>query len=118
MIRKTKPSRPGTIAVGLAFIGLVICSNALADNFRVKIKRITTEPVSGDVIIQVKPGTNEEEFSGKARIMLLGSDPGTNRTVANLLTAVALKAEVIIDVTNPPTYDDIQVINSASLIAP
>ena len=95
-----------------------MCSNALADNFRVSIKRITTEPVSGDVIIQVKPGTNEEEFSGKARIMLLGSDPGTNRILANLLTAVALKAEVIIDVTNPPTYDDIQVINSASLIAP
>ena len=104
--------------MGLAFLGLVMCSHALADNFRVRIKRITTEPVSGDVIIQVKPGTNEEAFSGKARVMLLGSNPGTNRTLANLLTAVALKADVIIDVTNPPTYDDIQVIDSASLVAP
>jgi len=118
MIRRTKTASPVTLALVPAFLGLVLSGNVLADDFRVKIKKIGPESGSGDVIIQIKPGSNEDEFSGKARVMLLGSDPGTNRAMATLLTAVTLGAEVIIDVTNPPSYDDIQVINSMSLIAP
>jgi hypothetical protein len=119
MIRRIKPASRVTPALGMALLlGLALSSNALADRFRIKVNRIGPESGSGDVIIQIKPGKNEDEFSGKARVMLLGSDPGTNRAMATLLTAVTLGAEVIIDVTNPPSYDDIQVINSMSLVAP
>ena len=118
MTRRIKPAGPVTLALGMALLGLVFSSNALADEFRIKVKRIGPESGSGDVIIQIKPGNKENGFSGKANVMLLGSDPGTNRAMATLLTAVTLGAEVIIDVTNPPSYDDIQVINSMSLIAP
>lgn len=118
MNRKIKFIRPIATALGLALLGFALTTTALADNYRVKINKIGPESTTGDVIIQVKPGTNEVEFSGKARVMLVGSDPGTNRALATLLTAVTIGAEVIIDVTNPPSNDDIQVINSTSLIAP
>ena len=118
MNKKTKLTRPAAIALGLAFLGFMLSTNALADTYRVKIKRIGAETVSGDVILRIKPGTNETDFSGTARVMLLGSDPGTNRAMATLLTAVSVQTEVYIVVINPPSFDDIQVISSTSLIAP
>ena len=102
----------------LAFLGCVLSTNALAENYRVKIKRVGTESASGDVFIRIKPGRNETGFTGTANAMLLGSDPGTNRGLATLLTAASLKAEVIIDVINPPSYGDTQVINSITLVVP
>ena len=115
---KTKLVRSIATALGQALLGLALTTTALADNYRVKIKRIGPESASGDVIIRIKPGTNETDFTGLANARLIGSDPGTNRALATLLTAVTLDAEVVIDVANPPSYDDIQVINSISLIAP
>ena len=113
-----KFTRAVTSTVGLTLLGCVLATNVLADNYRVKIKSIRPESATGDIIIQVKPGTNEKNFSGKARVMLVGSDPGTNRALAAMLTAVSLKAEVVINVINPPSYADIQAIISSSLIAP
>jgi|GEM_PF-3930022 len=115
---KTKLTRPIATALGVAFLGLVITATAVAGNYRVKIKRIGPESASGDVIIKVRPGTNEKDFTGNANVMLMGDDPGTNRAMATLLTAVTLGADVIIDVPDPPSINDIQVINSLSIIAP
>jgi hypothetical protein len=118
MNRKIKFTRPIATALGLALLGLALTTTAQADNYRVKIKRIGPESASGDVILRIKPGANETGFTGSANAMLTGDDPGTNRALATLLTAVTLGAEVLIDVTNPPSFDDVQVINSISLIAP
>ena len=115
---KTNPARPIAAALGVAFLGFVIAATAVAGNYRVKIKRIGPESASGDVIIKIKPGSNEKDFTGTANVMLLGDDPGTNRAMATLLTAVSLGAEVIIDVPDPPSSEDIQVITSLSIIAP
>ena len=111
-------TRPLLRTLALAAAGLALSANVLAANYKVKIKSLRVEPVSGDIIIQVKPGANEKGFSGKARVMLLGSSTGTNRSLALLLTAVSLNTEAIINVTNPPTYDDIQTLDSISLSAP
>ena len=105
-------------ALVLALLGFVSATNVLAENYRVKIKKISPETDSGNVIIQVKPGNNEDGFAGKANVMLVGTDPGTNRALAALLTAVSLNAEVIIDVANPPSIDDIQITTKVTLIAP
>ena len=102
----------------LSLLGLASSSSAFADNYRVKVKRIGPESASGDVIIQVKPAAGEKGFSGKARFMLAGNDPGTDRSMATLLTAVSLNADVIVDVTSTPSFYDIQVINAVSLIVP
>ena len=118
MNRKIKFISPVATALGLALLAFALTTNALADSYRVKIKRIGPESASGDVIIRIKPGTNEHDFTGTANVMLLGSDPGTNRAMATLLTAVTLGTEVFIDVVNPPSFNDVQVINSLSMIAP
>ena len=110
--------RPFAITAVLAVLGFALSTNALAETYRVKIKRIGPESTTGDVFIQVKPGKNEDAFTDKARVMLAGTDPGTNRATATLLTAVSLQAEVFIDVPNPPSFDDIQVITSVSMIVP
>ena len=110
--------RPLAKAAVLALLGFALSTNALADNYRVIIKKIGPESASGDVIIQVKPGNNEDGFTGKANVMLVGTDPGTNRAMATLLTAVSLNAEIIINLANPPSIDDIQVPTRVTLIAP
>jgi hypothetical protein len=92
--------------------------SVLAGNYRVIVKRITPDTTTGDVIVRVKPGKNENDFSGTAKVMLAGNDLGTDRAVAIMLTAVSLGAEVIIDVPNPPSSDNIQTINSVGLITP
>ena len=107
---------PAANVLILILLGFVLATNALADKYRVQIYRIGPESATGDIIIRVKPGKSEDSFIGKALVMLVGTDPGTNRALATLLTAVSLKTEVIIEVSNPPS-SDIQVITSLSLVA-
>lgn len=102
----------------LTSYSLSFVSTAHADNFRVRIIRISSAPVTGDVIIQIKPGKNETDFTEKSRAMLVGSDLYTDRAMATLLTAISLNSEVIISVTNPPSFDDIQAITNIKLIVP
>ena len=118
MNRKIKFIRALANALGLAALGFVLSTNALADKYRVKVQRVSSDTATGDIIIRVVPGTNENDFSGKALVMLLGNDPGTNRAMATLLTAVSMNAEIVIDVLNPPSFGDIQVIANMTLIAP
>ena len=92
--------------------------SVLAENYRAVVKRITPDTSTGDVIVRIKPGKNESDFSGTAKVMLAGNDLGTDRAVAILLTAVSLGAEVLIDVPNPPSIDNTQTINSVGLITP
>ena len=118
MNRVIKFIRPLARAAGLAMLGFALSTNALAESYRVKIKKIGPDSATGDVIIQVRPGSNEDAFTGKALVKLADNDLGTNRAMATLLTAVSLNAEVIIDVPNPPSLDNIQTITSTTLIAP
>ena len=103
---------------GIALIVLALTSNAYAEFYDVKIKKIASKSDTGDVVIQIKPGKEEDRFSGKARAMLLGTDPGTNKSLAVLLTAVSLGTEITIEVNDTPTFDIIQVITSTGLVAP
>lgn len=105
-----------TITIFLVLLNISFATNAFAGTYRVKIIRVSTDAASGDVIIQIKPGKNETDFTGKARAMLVGSDPGTDRAMAVLLTAISLNAEMLIVVTNPPTFDDIQTISKTTLL--
>ena len=107
-----------TAAIFLVIASFAFSANAFAGKYRVQIIRLSTDSVSGDVVLQIKPGKNETAFTGKSRAMLLGSDPGTDRTMATILTAITINAELIISVTNPPTFDDIQTISEATLIVP
>lgn len=103
---------------GTILLSLVLCSGVMADTFRVKVKRVTAEAGNGDIIIQVKPGSGETDFTEKSRVMLVGTDPGTDRAMAVLLTAVSLNTEVLIEVANPPSFNDVQIVTSLSLVPP
>jgi len=118
MNRVRKFIRPLARAAVLALLGFALSTNVLADNYRVIIKKISTESATGDIIVRIKPGKNEKDFTGSADVMLVGSDIGASRALATLLTAVSVGSEIIIDVPNPPSLENIQAIISLSLIAP
>ena len=103
---------------GTILLSLVLCSGVMADTFRCKVKRVTAEAGNGDIIIQVKPGAGETDFTEKSRVMLVGTDPGTDRAMAALLTAVSLNTDVLIEVANPPSFNDVQIVTSLSLVPP
>ena len=103
---------------GVTLLSLLLSTDAYAEFYDVKIKKIAPKAVTGDVIIQFKPGAKENGFSEKSRGMLAGDDPGTNRGLGVILTAISLGTEVTIQMENPPSFDVIQVITSTSISTP
>jgi len=101
---------------GIILLILALIPNALADTYKVKIYKIAPKSDSGDVVIQFKPGKKEDGFSGKAKGVLLGTDLGTNKSLAVILTAVSMGKEVIVEVDSMPTNDIIQIINSTGFV--
>ena len=97
---------------GIFLLTLALIPNVQADKYRVQIKMVTPQSDTGDVVILFKPGKNEDGFSGKAKAMLIGTDLGTNKSLAVILTAVSMEKDVIIEVETMPTRDIIQIITS------
>ena len=97
---------------GIILLTLALIPNALADTYKIEIKKITPQADSGDVELLFKPGAKEDGFSGKAKGVLLGTDLGTNKSLAVILTAVSMEKEVIIEVETMPTNDFTQTITS------
>ena len=83
-----------------------------------KVAVINPRSASGDVFVQFDPGVSETRFTKRARGVLLGSDTGTNKVMAVLLTAITLNAEITILLDTVPTFANVQVIQSAGLVAP
>lgn len=99
---------------GIILLTLALVPSAYADNYKVIIKKITQESDSGDVILLFKPGEKEDGFIGKAKGVLLGTDPGTTKSLAIILTASAMEKEVIIEVASMPTNYTIQTITKVA----
>ena len=115
---KDKSRSKWIVILGIASMCLLGAMNSYAAFYQVKIAQIVPRSASGDVFVQFDPGATETRFTERARGVLLGTDAGTNKVMAVLLTAVTLGAEVTILVDNVPTFTDIQVIQSAGLVAP
>lgn len=105
-------------AFGVVLMVIALTSTSYAESYKVQIKKVTPMSETGDVVLLFKPGTKEDGFTGKAKGVLLGTDIGTNQSLAVILTAVSLGAEVILEMESPPTYDFIQVINSTGMPVP
>jgi hypothetical protein len=103
---------------GVFLMAMALSTSAFAEKYRVQILKVTSVSDTGDVIIQFKPGGKEDGFDGRARAMLLGTDLGANKSLAIILSAVSLDAEVLIQVESPPTNDFVQVISSIGFSAP
>ena len=89
--------------ISIILLALAFVPSAHADFYRVNVTRITPQSASGDVAIRFQPGKNEKGFRKKAEAMLLGSDPGTNKSLAVLLSAVTNGKEVIIELEFVPS---------------
>jgi hypothetical protein len=107
--------RPVRNITCIALLLLAFAPNAQAEFYKIVIKKITPQSVSGDVIIQFKPGRKEDGFSGKAKAKLLGTALGTNRSLAVLLAAVSLGTEAVIELPAVPSNDVVQTIISTGI---
>jgi NhaP-type Na+/H+ and K+/H+ antiporter len=101
-------------------LGILLASNSFAAPayYTVKIAQIVPRSSSGDVFVQFDPGATETRFTQRSRGVLLGSDTGSNKVMAVLLTAVTLGAEVTILLNDVPSFANIQVIQSTGLVSP
>ena len=101
---------------GVSLLMLALIPNVQADTYKVDIKKIMHDSVTGDVVLLFKPGEKENGFSGKAKGVLLGTDPSANRSLATIFFAVSHEKEVIIEVETMPTSDVIQTITKVGFV--
>lgn len=92
--------------IGIVFLLMAFIPAAHAEFYKVRIKKITPQSDTGDVIIQFKPGSTEDKFTGKATATLLHADEGSNKSLAVLLAAVSLGSEAILELDNVPSDVD------------
>ena len=114
----TVPKRLAFIFSILGLCFMVSTNSLAADFYTAKITQVVPRAASGDVFVQFVPGTGETRFTGLARGVLLGTDTGTNKIMAVLLTAITLNADVTLLVDVVPSFATPQVIQSAGLKAP
>ena len=114
---KTQLFKIPAYLLSILTLSLMLTANSLAANFTVKIAAVVPRAANGDVVVQFDPGTGETRFTERSRGLLLGDDTGTNKVMAVLLTAITLGQEVKLDLPNTPSFAEVQVINSTSLIA-
>ena len=105
-------------ALGVVALSIFMTSNSFATWYTVKISQVVPRSTSGDIYVQMTPGAGETSFTGLARGIIVGSDPGAKELMAVLLTAISLQTEVTVDMDTTPSWDTPQVINSTGLKAP
>ena len=97
---------------------LALASNAnAADWYSVKVTQVVPRTDSGDVVVQFVPGANETRFTELSRGIIFGSDAGTNKIMAVLLTSITLDSEVTVQMDNVPSYTPAQAILGSGLKA-
>jgi len=101
-------------AFSTVMLTLALIPGAYADTYKVIIKKITQKSDSGDVVLLFNPG-EKNGFSGKAKGVLLGTDLGTNKSLAVILTAVSMDKEVIIGMDAMPSNYVTQTITSVGM---
>jgi len=101
-------------AFSTVMLTLALIPGAYADTYKVIIKKITQKSDSGDVVLLFNPG-EKNGFSSKAKGVLLGTDLGTNKSLAVILTAVSMDKEVIIGMDAMPSNYVTQTITSVGM---
>ena len=94
---------------------MLIASNAFAGWYSAQLFKVLPQS-NGDVVIQINPGVDEVGFTdAPSRIKIDRDDVGGNRILATILTAGSLNKEVRVNVPNPPTFDEVQLITAAGV---
>ncbi len=116
MMTKMQLFKIPSYLLGVITLSLMLTANSFAADFYV-VKLAKVNPrAAGDVFVQFDPGASETRFTERARGLLVGADPGSNKIMAVFLTAITIGSEVSLLLDNVPTFSDVQVIKSANLI--
>lgn len=99
-------------------MSVLLSSMASADWYRVKVFQVVPRTDSGDVFVQLLPGDTETRFTEKSRGVLLQTEPGANKVMAAMLTAIALNTEITVEMASVPSWGTPQVISAAGIVAP
>lgn len=88
-------------------ICLVFVTSAAAGAwYTATIIGITPRIDSGDVVIQIAPGTGETGFTDNpSRVILRASAMGAKESLAVLLTAASMNKEITVNTNIPPDWD-------------
>lgn len=106
------------VSAGVAGLLLMAAGSASAAWYKVKIVQVVPRTNSGDVVVQLKPGSGETHFTGRVRGLIPGTEAGANKIMAVMLSAVAMNTEVTVEMAKVPAWSSAQVITGAGLIAP
>ena len=72
----------------------------------------------GEVILQIEPAVGETGFTDLARVRIAPTNPARNQFLAMVYMAVSLGVDVSFFLNSPPTFDPMQNIIKAQLLAP
>ena len=109
------------LIVGLSLFVLCFAfaadGQAQADFYNTKIFKVVQNN-NGEVILQVEPGTGETRFTDLARVRIPPANPARNQFLAQVYTAVSLGVDVSFFLNSVPTFDPMQDIIKAQMLAP
>jgi len=92
--------------------------NSYAAFFAGVVTRVTPDK-DGNVFVQMNPAPGETRFTDTpARVTISKNDPGAKSMYAAVLTAVALRTPIRVNVVNPPTFATPQIVVGITVDAP
>lgn len=102
----------------LAMILVISTPSYAVEIFDVRIESVVPRAQEdGDVFVVVSPDAIEDAFTGNARVIIDGTAPGASKLMNVLLAGLLLNKRVRIFVDETPSFNNIQVLQSASLTA-
>ena len=113
-----KKSRLKTASKALATVlaTMMIGTASAGTWYQVNVVQVVPRMDTGDVIVQFR--STGTAFEGIARGMLIGTEPGTNRMLAVMLSAIALNTPITVELNNAPAPWPAQPILGTGLVAP
>lgn len=105
------------LIVGLILFAsfVLLTSNATAGWYNASVTRVVPY-ADGSARVQILPGEGEDRFTGTARGEILAGDPGANKMLAVILTAISMTKEVSIWFTNDPSWEPVEQIKGVGLV--
>jgi hypothetical protein len=98
---------------------MLVTGAAQAAWYEVNVVQVVPRMDSGDVVVQLSSATGAaNSFDGIARGLLVGTEPGTNKMLAVMLSAIALNTTITVDLANAPSSWPPQPILGTGLVAP
>ena len=105
------------VGLSLFVFCFAFASVGQADWYNTRIYKVVQNN-DGEVILQIEPAVGETGFTDLARVRIGPANPAKNQFLALVYTAVSLGVDVSFYCNSAPTFDPMQNIIKAQLLAP